>query len=290
MATEQQVSPNIKFYYTGPFDRVRLHQACKEQRLPSKKLQGLDTLIGFIERDRRIKDIRWAAYVLATAYWETHDMEPCEEDKSLREKHRYNRTVKVKALGGGTARVTTQVPIKGDYQFLVHTGGTYSPYHQVTKHRVRTHHAVGHDGHTHYTEKLDPHAIYKHDDGEEHRYYGRGYVQLTHWENYARNGAAVGLSLKLLFKPELALDPATAYKVMSDGMCEGLGFSHSRKLADYLGSRTDYVQARWIVNKLDRCHEIAKIAKHFEAALMTARVFAVAPPDAPVGNSAWQHG
>jgi hypothetical protein len=144
---------------------------------------------------------------------------------------------------------------------------------------------VGHDGHTHHTAELDHRAIYKHDDGEEHRYYGRGYVQLTHWYNYASNGAAVGLGLNLLFNPDLALHPAIAYKVMSDGMCEGLGFSHGHRLRQYPGLDTDYVHARRIVNRLDHCYKIAEIAQHFEAALMEARMFAT-PPDTWTGRSA----
>jgi predicted chitinase len=51
---------------------------------------------------------------------------------------------------------------------------------------------------------------YDQDDGIEHAYYGRGYVQLTWWSNYAQAGIAIGLGLDLLLDPELVKTPAIA--------------------------------------------------------------------------------
>jgi len=69
-------------------------------------------------------------------------------------------------------------------------------------------------------------------------YYGRGYVQLTWDYNYRSMGQA--LSNRLLYEPQLALDPMVAYKIMSYGMRKG-AFT-GKKLSDYINAaKCDYV-------------------------------------------------
>ncbi len=101
----------------------------------------------------------------------------------------------------------------------------------------------------------------------EYRYYGRGYVQLTWKENYHKLGQALGLADKLMFEPDLALDPSIAYRIMSYGMTHG-SFTGGT-LAKYIkGANADYRNARRIINGLDQADRIAGYAKLLETALL----------------------
>ena len=108
--------------------------------------------------------------------------------------------------------------------------------------------------------------------------YGRGYVQLTWDENYERADKELGLNGRLVADYSLALDPDIAAKIMIYGM-EG-GWFTGKRLSDYFNARkTDWVNARRIVNGLDRAHEIAGHAQAFYAALSKAAT--VEEPDQP---------
>jgi len=93
-------------------------------------------------------------------------------------------------------------------------------------------------------------------------YFGRGLVQITHGVNYERVGKAIGLGTRLFDNPSLALDLPTSVKILFVGMVDGL-FS-GKKLADYFNNvRTDWVNARRIVNVLDKADRIAGHARKF---------------------------
>ena len=99
-------------------------------------------------------------------------------------------------------------------------------------------------------------------------YYGRGYVQLTWYENYEKAGKKVGVDL--LNDPGFALSAPIAAKIMRDGMLEG--WFTGKKLSDYVGLRTaDYVGARRIINGTDKANLIAGYAVAFELALRKAK-------------------
>ena len=99
-------------------------------------------------------------------------------------------------------------------------------------------------------------------------YYGRGYVQLTWYENYEKAGKKVGVDL--LNEPGFALSAPIAAKIMRDGMLEG--WFTGKKLSDYVGLRTaDYVGARRIINGTDKANLIAGYAVAFELALRKAK-------------------
>ncbi len=87
------------------------------------------------------------------------------------------------------------------------------------------------------------------------------------WEaNYINMGHNLGIGNNLANNPSLALQPATAYKIMSYGMVHG-SFTGA-KLSDYINSRTtDYVNARRIINGLDHASTIAANARKWETIL-----------------------
>lgn len=95
-------------------------------------------------------------------------------------------------------------------------------------------------------------------------YYGRGYVQLTWENNYKTMDRALGLSgaASLHLHPEKALDAGTAYDIMSYGMRNG-SFT-GKRLSDYIGTSTDYRNARRIINALDQADLIKGYAERIE--------------------------
>ena len=99
-------------------------------------------------------------------------------------------------------------------------------------------------------------------------YYGRGLVQLTWRDNYAKYG--------LEKTPDKALEWDSSLFVLFDGMTKGL-FT-GKKLDDYINdNKRDYINARRIINGTDRAKEIAQIADAYRTALIAAQD-PVAPP------------
>jgi hypothetical protein len=100
-------------------------------------------------------------------------------------------------------------------------------------------------------------------------YYGRGYVQLTWYENYELMGRL--LKIDLLNNPELALDNKIAAKIMFEGMTRGassFGDFTGRCLEQYItDTETDYIGARKIINGRDKAELIAEYAIKFELCL-----------------------
>lgn len=93
-----------------------------------------------------------------------------------------------------------------------------------------------------------------------HVYYGRGYVQLTWDYNYEKMGKILGVDL--LNKPDLAMEPDIAAKVMLEGMIRGV-FT-GKALHDYFNDQhTDWINARRIINGTDRAKLIAGYAEQF---------------------------
>jgi putative chitinase len=108
-------------------------------------------------------------------------------------------------------------------------------------------------------------------DGDGFRFRGRGYVQLTGRGNYARLGEMLGIGDQLIQNPDLALNPDLAYRITSVGM--RTGYFTGKKLSDYInGSVCDYVNARRIVNGVDRADMVAGYASKIEQVLSSALV------------------
>lgn len=103
-------------------------------------------------------------------------------------------------------------------------------------------------------------------------YYGRGLVQLTWLDNYAKFRAEVLrlFGVDIVADPDAALRPDIAAYIMFEGMIRG-SFT-GKKLADYFnGTTTDWRNARRIINGVDHAEEIAANAKHFYADLLAAQ-------------------
>lgn len=178
--------------------------------LAAPKRSGLDALLGYLQLDPSIDDIRCAAYMLATVRHECADL---------------------------------WVPVA----------------------------EWGHDGYFHKYEPNTPLGTRLGNVvvGDGKRYRGRGYVQITGRANYGRLGRRLGLGDGLEREPDRALDPLTAYRIMSVGMTEGL-FT-GRSLASYInGDDTDYLEARRIINGTDQAATIAAYALGLEQALFIA--------------------
>lgn len=89
-------------------------------------------------------------------------------------------------------------------------------------------------------------------------YYGRGYVQLTWYENYVKMGNEIDLP-KLYLYPDLALLPEVSYAISSKGMQNGL-FT-GKGLKDYKSD--DFKSMRRIINGTDKDQLISTYAKRF---------------------------
>lgn len=119
--------------------------------------------------------------------------------------------------------------------------------------------------------------------GDGARFKGRGFVQITGRRNYSR--FAVLLGVDLLFAPDAATDPATAFRIMSMGMFRG-EFT-GKKLADYINAdKTDYAGARRIINGQDRAGEIAGLARSLQTILESAAAAASPSELLPAEQSA----
>lgn len=109
---------------------------------------------------------------------------------------------------------------------------------------------------------------------------GRGYVQLTWDYNYKKMtkllqaanfapAALRGVAPDLFASPDRALEPDIAAFVMFEGMIGGV-FT-GKKLSDYFNDqKTDWINARRIINGTDKAADIAAIGKMFFADLTAA--------------------
>lgn len=104
--------------------------------------------------------------------------------------------------------------------------------------------------------------------GDGYKFPGRGFVMITGRDNYARFSKP---GRDLIANPDLALDPAIAFDIMSEGMRRGR-FTGKRLLEYIDGDKCDYYQARRIINVLDQAHKIASYALKFEGVLSASAI------------------
>ena len=163
-------------------------------RLTTEQVEGFTAIFDEWEAGE-YTDIRWLAYMLATAWHETaKTMQPIEE------------------YGKGKNR----------------------PYGKKIKH----------SGIAYFINAI---------------FYGRGFVQLTWYENYQLMGRLLGLDL--LNHPELALVMKNAVRIMFEGMTKGsssFGDFTGRCLEQYFNDKiNDPIGARKIINGVDKANLIA---------------------------------
>lgn len=93
---------------------------------------------------------------------------------------------------------------------------------------------------------------------------GRGLVQLTHKRNYEAMSVLTGIDL--VADPDRAMEMDVAVMILIEGMLQGSFTGH--KLEDHLNATTeDWVNARRIVNGMDRAEKLAAYAVAFDAAI-----------------------
>ncbi len=271
------------YCYHGTFDWDEFVTAYRSAVQKDHKLKwfytpdtedNLHTLLNFMANDPFMIDIRWMAYILSTASVEAaHPLRqtnpktgkktspwrfmwsPVEEVGSGKGR-RYEKPAKVFDLGDGTVRVTEW---DGD-QWIVRQDGTYKAVNKGAARGVNP-------------AMEAPAQSYTADAGVEHAYYGRGYVQLTWWNNYAAAGVKIGKGISFLTNPGLALDATSSYQLMSYCLRTGFGFANGHKLGDFIyGRKADYKHARSMVNGIDQQDEIQRRALIFEGILLGSEV------------------
>lgn len=97
-------------------------------------------------------------------------------------------------------------------------------------------------------------------------WYGRGHVQLTWEDNYKKADQKLGLGGALIKNPDLAMRQDISAEVLVLGSKEG--WFTGKKLNDYINlQKTDYLNARRIINGTDEAKRVADYAAIFEDAL-----------------------
>lgn len=103
--------------------------------------------------------------------------------------------------------------------------------------------------------------------GDGAKYFGRGFVQITGKINYQRFSLITGKDL--VSNPDEALDSTVASIIMIEGMEKGMftGVGLSKYIS---GNKKDYINARRIINGLDRAELIAGYANNFESCIINS--------------------
>jgi hypothetical protein len=275
----------VDYAYVRPFDRQRLRAGFPDTMRGAPKynpasVDAMIALLGLMELDIEVRDVRWMAYMLATAYWETAEAVPRQRPTaaaggagttaSTRPRREWRTMVPNDEVGQGRGR---RYHLEVKVQRLA-TGGAVVMEQDGDSFTVSATGAivVGQPN----RRGTDPLQLttpeYLAFEGSALRFHGRGFVHLTWWDNYAVTGAWLGVGLDLLLNPERATETPMAYRIMSYGMRTGRGFANRHRLEQFfVGQRSDYAGARAMVNGVDHKDEIADIARRFERLLLSAR-------------------
>ena len=175
--------------------------------LKQNQVVGIDAFIDEYEK-RELKDPRFLAYMLATAWHETRaTMQPIEED------------------GRGKGK------------------------------------AYG----SHYKEAKDKNGQRLPYTDTKNLFYGRGYVQLTWYENYKKATAKNLKGWDFMLNPGLMLQVEPAIWAAFEGMING--WFTGKRLSDYFNAKSAPVSARRIINGTDRAELIAGYYEKFKKSI-----------------------
>ncbi|MGV1790984.1 hypothetical protein [Rhizobium sp. A37_96] len=209
-------------------DRAKFFAAVRPSlfagRLSTNQVNGIEAILDAWQA--KPFDTRWLAYMLATAYHET-DNTMCAISENLNYSAAGLRATFPKYFTAAQATAYARQP------------------ERIANHAYANRMGNGSEA-----------------SGDGWRYRGRGLVQITGNDNYAKYGISDD--------PDKALDPQKAVEILFDGMINGR-FT-GKKLADFFSATgTDWVGARKIINGTDRAADLAGYAKKFLAALEAAR-------------------
>lgn len=99
-------------------------------------------------------------------------------------------------------------------------------------------------------------------------WYGRGFVQLTWEDNYIKASKKLGVNLTR--NPDDVMKPDISAKILVQGMKEG--WFTGKKLSDYITlQKSDFTNARRIVNGTDKAKQIADLAVKYDKELLASR-------------------
>lgn len=108
-------------------------------------------------------------------------------------------------------------------------------------------------------------------------YVGMGYVQLTWDYNYRKAGQKLGVDF--MSDPKKLLKSEYAVPIIILGMKEG--WFTGKKLSDYITlQKSDFINARRIVNGTDKAKEIAELATKYDRDLLVTG-YGFTSPDKP---------
>lgn len=109
---------------------------------------------------------------------------------------------------------------------------------------------------------------YRRDPKTKQSYYGRGQIQVTLKSNYYKVGGKLGFGDKLVWKPDMALDPKISGTALIRGMVEGW-YTRKRLSHYFTRSKTNWHQARRIVNGTFHADRVAKHGRKFVTFIRT---------------------
>lgn len=214
-------------------DRKKFYDSVRPMfggKLSAKQVAGIDHILDEWEA-RKLTDLRWLSYILATIHHEVgQTYEPIEEN-----------------LNYSAAGLIKTWPAK----FTPEKAAQYAKKPEKIANYVYAN-RIGNGNEA---------------SGDGWKFRGRGYVQVTGRANYQWSKELTGADL--ISSPDLIKDRAIAVKVTFEGMLKGK-FT-GKKLSDYFNATTeDWVNARRIINAKDKADLIAGYAKKFYEALKKA--------------------
>jgi hypothetical protein len=286
---------NTTYLYNKAFDPIKLQEGIfsflpkHQPGYAPTAAEHATILINRLAVDPRVPDIRYMAYMLATACHESReikkfmvpvigkDKKPVTDPKTklpaLKEKGLWTIFNPIDERGQGKGLGYFE-PVKvlktADGALITEKDG--NQFKVSSKARILAGAGMSAIAARGSKSGGAVHKAYTDASGVEHQYFGRGLVQITWWNGYAESGVAFGYGLELLFNPEKVKEYDVAYDIMVKGMTTGGGYANGRKCSMYFtDSKTDYVAARAMINGSDKAAEIAALAAAFETLLLAAR-------------------